>query len=1182
MLSSLTNLSPPVKTSAMNSTHGEESGGAEDISRYVKLLQTLKQNGVSSSDPHYQGLLHLLKRLLCSHTASEAACHMPKWQLEQIRAQVLAQRLLTRNAHVSSGLLLASRGVSSGSPVPSSKLSSTVDTTTVLKAGIPAKAEPNFVQREREKRIFRRVSRRQEELNSIPVSSLSADTKMKLMIERKKFAMLEKQRSFRSEVALYLKRTIALQASMEPENFVKFKPHTTVQPSEQVDNMKELQKRQRAKLRLHSQFVNAVLEHAKAFKEYHASKLNKQKKLARAVAQHRSTIERKRQQKKERLERDRLKALKENDEDKYIQLLEQTKNDRLSQLLKQTDDFLGQLGVAVQSYQVEREEETLLEQAGQEGKGKQKLSPKSKRKPLPKGKSKDQAEQASIRAGEPAQGKSYYTIAHSIQETIHKQPDILVGGTLKQYQLYGLQWLVSLYNNNLNGVLADEMGLGKTIQTIALIAYLMEMKNVNGPYLIIVPLSTLSNWQYEFTTWTPSVSVVPYKGNPQARKLLFQKKILPQKFNVVLTTYEFVMKDKDKLSKVNWKYVIIDEGHRMKNRHCKLAQTLGKHYKARNRLILTGTPLQNSLQELWSILNFLLPSIFNSCSNFESWFNAPFQQASLGVDQPELSEEENLLIIQRLHKVLRPFLLRRLKKEVEDQLPDKVEKVIRCDLSATQKKMQKDLRETGSMFVNDGAARATPRASGLSNAIMHLRKIANHPYLFDKTESWTVDELMIRQSGKFVVLDRIMQKLQKFNHRMLIFSQMTQLMSILEDLLRFRGIEYLRLDGSTKTEDREEMLRLFNAPRSPYDVFLLSTRAGGLGLNLQTADTVILFDSDWNPHMDMQAQDRAHRIGQKREVLVLRLISAGTVEEHILTRANYKKDIDAKIIQAGMFNQRSSARERQQFLQELLSKDDIEDDTKDIPNNKQINKMIARSEKEFEAFQVIDKERDEEFQKQWTESGESGRFERLSTVNEIPYWMAADVRERPGDGIEYGRGHRERTVTVYQDSDNIEELLETSPSEAEQGRPRKKRRKTNDKKRQREKRVPDKGRRPSKKRRRKEKVKDGGKSSKRKLLSIWNQLRNLKDKTGERIVSDMFYKTPSKKEYPDYYEVIKRPISLKRIYSKITNGKYSNDQECVNDFKLLFQNAYSYNREDSQIYRDAKTLEALLQELLRD
>lgn len=328
--------------------------------------------------------------------------------------------------------------------------------------------------------------------------------------------------------------------------------------------------------------------------------------------------------------------------------------------------------------------------------------------------------------------QTYYSIAHTVHEKVTEQASIMVNGQLKEYQLKGLEWLVSLYNNNLNGILADEMGLGKTIQTISLVTYLMDRKKVMGPYLIIVPLSTLPNWVLEFEKWAPAVGVVSYKGSPQGRRLL-QNQMRATKFNVLLTTYEYVIKDKAVLAKIQWKYMIIDEGHRMKNHHCKLTQVLNTHYIAPYRLLLTGTPLQNKLPELWALLNFLLPSIFKSCSTFEQWFNAPF--ATTG-EKVELNEEETILIIRRLHKVLRPFLLRRLKKEVEHQLPDKVEYIIKCDMSALQRVLYKHMQSKG-VLLTDGSEKGKHGKGGakaLMNTIVQLRKLCNHPFMFQHIE----------------------------------------------------------------------------------------------------------------------------------------------------------------------------------------------------------------------------------------------------------------------------------------------------------------------------------------------------------------------------------------------------------------------------------------------------------------
>nr|XP_026485098.1 ATP-dependent helicase brm isoform X2 [Vanessa tameamea] len=637
--------------------------------------------------------------------------------------------------------------------------------------------------------------------------------------------------------------------------------------------------------------------------------------------------------------------------------------------------------------------------------------------------------------------QTYYSIAHTVHESVTEQASILVNGNLKEYQIKGLEWLVSLFNNNLNGILADEMGLGKTIQTIALVTYLMEKKKVNGPFLIIVPLSTLSNWVLEFEKWAPTVQVVSYKGSPQSRRLV-QTQMRSTKFNVLLTTYEYVIKDKGVLAKVQWKYMIIDEGHRMKNHHCKLTQVLNTHYVAPHRLLLTGTPLQNKLPELWALLNFLLPSIFKSCSTFEQWFNAPF--ATTG-EKVELNEEETILIIRRLHKVLRPFLLRRLKKEVESQLPDKVEYIIKCDMSGLQRVLYKHMQSKG-VLLTDGSEKGNKGKGGakaLMNTIVQLRKLCNHPFMFQHIEEKFCDHIgtgggvvsgpdLYRASGKFELLDRILPKLKRTGHRVLVFCQMTQCMTIIEDYLSWRAFQYLRLDGMTKAEDRGELLKKFNDVGSDYFIFLLSTRAGGLGLNLQSADTVIIFDSDWNPHQDLQAQDRAHRIGQRNEVRVLRLMTVNSVEERILAAARYKLNMDEKVIQAGMFDQKSTGSERQQFLQSILHQDgDDEEEENEVPDDDLINEMIARSEEELEIFKQIDIER----KKVETRT-------RLIDESELPDWLVKNDDEvvcNKGQGWNYldedetlGRGSRQRKEVDYTDSLTEKEWLKAIDEEFEE------------------------------------------------------------------------------------------------------------------------------------------------------
>merc|ERR1712012_445153 len=489
-------------------------------------------------------------------------------------------------------------------------------------------------------------------------------------------------------------------------------------------------------------------------------------------------------------------------------------------------------------------------------------------------------------------------------------------------------------------------------------------------------------------------------------------------------TYEYIIREKALLSKLRWKYMIIDEGHRMKNHNNKLTTTINQFYTTSHRLLLTGTPLQNKLPELWSLRNFLLPSIFKACDTFEQWFNAPF---AITGEKVELNEEETILIIRRLHKVLRPFLLRRLKKDVESQLPDKVEYIIKCEMSGLQRALYTHMQEKGVMLTEGKGDKkgGGGGAKALMNTIMQLRKLCNHPFMFQHIEESYARHVgmpgdvvtgpdLYRSSGKFELLDRIFPKMKRSGHRILLFCQMTQLMTILEDYLNWRGHKYLRLDGTTKSDERGEMLALFNDPKSEYFIFLLSTRAGGLGLNLQTADTVIIFDSDWNPHQDLQAQDSAHRIGQKNEVKVLRLMTINSVEERILAAARYKLNMDEKVIQAGRFNNTSSGNERRELLQSILRADDQDEDEEDeAPDDETINQMIARSEAEFEKFQQMDIDR-----RRADAALGAERKARLMEESELPPFLLQetdelDAIEEEEKEIELGRGNRARKETNY-------------------------------------------------------------------------------------------------------------------------------------------------------------------------
>jgi SWI/SNF-related matrix-associated actin-dependent regulator of chromatin subfamily A protein 2/4 len=774
----------------------------------------------------------------------------------------------------------------------------------------------------------------------------------------------------------------------------------------------------------------------------------------------------------------------------------------------------------------------------------------------------------------------------------------------------GLEWLVSLYNNNLNGILADEMGLGKTIQTIALITYLMERKKVNGPFLIIVPLSTLSNWVNEFQRWAPSVINIVYKGDPVQRRNL-STLLKTGKFNVLSTTYEYVIRDKACLAKIKWRYMIIDEGHRMKNHHCKLTQILNTFYIAPHRLLLTGTPLQNKLPELWALLNFLLPSIFKSCTTFEQWFNAPF--ATTG-EKVELNQEETLLIIRRLHKVLRPFLLRRLKKEVESQLPDKVEYIIKCDMSALQRIIYHHMKKNGVLLTEGTNGKNGTKA--LMNTIMQLRKICNHPFIFQDIEDKLSVHLgypsgiingpeIYRASGKFELLDRILPKLKATGHRVLMFCQMTSLMTVMEDYFVYRNYKYLRLDGGTKAEERGDLLAMFNDANSEYFVFLLSTRAGGLGLNLQKADTVIIFDSDWNPHQDLQAQDRAHRIGQKNEVRVLRLMTVNSVEEQILAAARYKLNVDSKVIQAGMFDNKSTGQERRQYLQNILKQEvnTMEDDP-EVPDDETINQMIARTEDEFELFQRMDIDR------RRMEAREQQRKPRLMEESEMPAWLLKDdsqlekMRLEAEESEVYGRGTRVRKEVDYTDAltereflkaceeGNLDEVSETKKRKRTTGKKSGKYsnddslndgdqaddNESNDVDDANMSKMKRKRGRPSAASMTTGKGKKGQNSeSKRQqklnkiMRTLVDMLLNFADRTG-RVLSEPFLQLPTRRELPDYYEIIKKPIDLKKIQQKLKDSKYTSVEQLQADVELMCKNTQEYNIEGSVIYEDSVTL----------
>ncbi|PLW09074.1 hypothetical protein PCANC_23943 [Puccinia coronata f. sp. avenae] len=658
------------------------------------------------------------------------------------------------------------------------------------------------------------------------------------------------------------------------------------------------------------------------------------------------------------------------------------------------------------------------------------------------------------------------------------QPALITGATLRPYQLAGMHWLATLYENGLNGILADEMGLGKTLQTIAFLCYLRE-RGVWGPFLIVCPLSTVANWVNEFERFCPTVPVVLYHGSKDERENLRSTRLAPPKdepkawlgkalgpsrrsgpqnkrgggvpktnwtrpntketFPIVVTSYEIVMNDCQFLRQYAWSFIVVDESHRLKNLECKLVQEL-KSYQSANRLLLTGTPLHNNLKELWSLLNFILPEVFDDYSSFEQWFDLSSVTAASD-SAAALSTAQAQHIVTSLHAILKPFLLRRVKSEVETNLPKKKEYLLTAPLTSQQKELydaviNRDLRRflvnqktqagltnksdilpseennkkrsrspsppvenhtlpssakksrkgqldtAGSSSEEDTPISKMPKARKLRNLsrraaasrksvgykektdsqffkevetgecdeidytwdetqqtkdksdkhenmtqeehigqmaqrsvnqmkllnmVMQLRKVCNHPWLFDwpidpKTGEQLVGQGLISASGKMLLLDKLLKGLFDRGHKVLVFSQFTSMLDIIQDwATELKRWKVCRIDGVTRQESRREQMKEFNEGQGPNacHLFLLSTRAGGVGINLVAADTVILFDSDWNPQQDLQAQDRVHRIGQTKPVLVFRLVSGNTIESKMLEKAGQKRKLETLVIGNG-------------------------------------------------------------------------------------------------------------------------------------------------------------------------------------------------------------------------------------------------------------------------------------------
>jgi superfamily II DNA or RNA helicase len=492
------------------------------------------------------------------------------------------------------------------------------------------------------------------------------------------------------------------------------------------------------------------------------------------------------------------------------------------------------------------------------------------------------------------------------------QPPILKA-VLHEHQIQGISWMVHMFQNGMPMILGDQMGLGKTIQSIGFLAYLHHTLRKRGPHLIVVPLSVLSNWMSEIELFCPSLRAVRFHGpKPERERIKLEELADLNEFDIVVTTYEVMVSEVNYFRrKYVWTTIIVDEGHRLKNERSQLSEKI-RMVACLGKVILTGTPLQNNLKELWAMLYFLAPDVFTSSKPFEEGFDL-------------LRGHIDTAVLRRARKLLSIFMLRRVKDNVAIRLPNRKELTMLVPLTEQQILLYKALltgldadmlnsimNAAGSSSTEEGTVALTSTTvtaasvstdsewRRLMNLLVQLRKICNHTYLMPDIapDPYCLDERLVCGSGKLQMLDRMLPLLKTNGHRVLIFSQFTSMLDILEDYCELREYQFVRLDGETNRVKRRLDVRRFNAPGSPLFIFLISTRAGGLGLNLASADTVILYDSDWNPQVDLQAMERAHRIGQTKPVRVFRLVCQGSVEERMVNRAEKKLFLNAMVAEA--------------------------------------------------------------------------------------------------------------------------------------------------------------------------------------------------------------------------------------------------------------------------------------------
>ena len=536
---------------------------------------------------------------------------------------------------------------------------------------------------------------------------------------------------------------------------------------------------------------------------------------------------------------------------------------------------------------------------------------------------------------------------------LEEAPPSKNGDELRDYQMDGLNWLRSCWFNKMNNILADEMGLGKTAQIVRMLSDLSVNEGIDGPFLVVAPLSTLNHWRNEFEKWS-ELNTVIYHGNQQCRDLIRQLeftvyndkgRVVPDRvqFDVLVTNYDTIQNEFSIFEKIEWRYVVFDEAHRLKNPRGKLYQKI-ERLAFEHCTMLTGTPIQNNMEELWGLLHLLHPDRFDNLEEFNEKYG-------------DMNNSEQ---VKQIQAIIKPLMLRRKKADVEKSIAPKEETIVNVELTRVQKKFYK-------AFLSDNAGVLLNQITGgalnsLQNLMMQLRKVCNHPYLITGAEESIVEDkkkeetsqgkskeeieldAMIMSSGKLVFIDKLLPKLQEGHHKVLIFSQMVRVLTIIERFLIARNYKYERIDGSIGENERATAIDRFNQDPDEF-VFLLSTRAGGVGINLTAADTVIIYDSDWNPQNDIQAEARCHRIGQTQKVKVYRLITRGTYESKMFERASKKLGLDHVVLDGGDMSkdQPMKAQEIEEMLRYGVANMFNDDDTKaDEFTSEDIDQILSR------------------------------------------------------------------------------------------------------------------------------------------------------------------------------------------------------------------------------------------------